>query len=744
MSLSITPAGSGSSVRPPQLVVDAAGLGDYTDLPTALAAVPAGGATVLLKRGTYVLTATLTVPAKTILRGEGMLATIIQAPLTNANALTVNGSDVTIEDVQIDGRYASQTNNGAQDVQCGVFLASGAHRCRVQRCWVRDTCGMGVSNVNHCDDLMVDGCRITNGGTAASQVQATPAPTTTTFAVAPGTSSNFTAGQALRIGAQAGTILSIQSVKSYVAAVTSTSVFTLNAGEGSFFANGQVIRVGPYSGTISTVVGDVVTLTGALATVPVIGQIVAIDNITLTGAITTPTAGNVVAPTGGYLKGVYVALSAQRPVIRNNYFSGWSQAIGLWYGAAYGLVEGNRLVANYGYEDTLHTTNRSALEIYPNNNFGGYHRVIGNLIDGSTHNCIEYAQGEVGTQIHGNILRNWAAEVGLGATGVGIDLTGQSGIPGATTDVGVIGNTIASNGGSASIGINIGGFTSRVVIQGNAFLGFSGNANCYPVSVVGGDGPSVIGNTFSYCSRAVFVNSTGAKAGLIANNQVWGLPATSSAFQLSAAGDAWIISGNSVDGDVSNGGAAVNINSGNSHRVVYNRLRCYSPVTLSAGNDCRIEGNYLEGTQAGNDAPLFISAGLRTIARGNTCVNLNNRRCVVLGGAADYTQVYDNRLVSTFGSGNLLLDSSSGTHNLMAIGDNHESTVTKALQLKVLGAQTVNIAQVTIAHGLGYAPTQVLITPTSNNTIWKSAASDATNVYLKADADGATAEVYVR
>lgn len=62
---------------------------------------------------------------------------------------------------------------------------------------------------------------------------------------------------------------------------------------------------------------------------------------------------------------------------------------------------------------------------------------------------------------------------------------------------------------------------------------------------------------------------------------------------------------------------------------------------------------------------------------------------------------------------------------------------------KKLASQTVNIAQVTLAHGLGYTPSKVLIKPKSNATFYESAAADGTNVYLRCSADAQTADVYV-
>ena len=58
-------------------------------------------------------------------------------------------------------------------------------------------------------------------------------------------------------------------------------------------------------------------------------------------------------------------------------------------------------------------------------------------------------------------------------------------------------------------------------------------------------------------------------------------------------------------------------------------------------------------------------------------------------------------------------------------------------------AVTIGNQQTAAPHGLSYAPPSVSIAMTSNGTIWKSASSDATNVYLRADGPNRTAEVLV-
>lgn len=65
-------------------------------------------------------------------------------------------------------------------------------------------------------------------------------------------------------------------------------------------------------------------------------------------------------------------------------------------------------------------------------------------------------------------------------------------------------------------------------------------------------------------------------------------------------------------------------------------------------------------------------------------------------------------------------------------------------QLKqIVAAQVVGAAQVAVPHGLAAAPGAVLVEMTSAGQIWQSAAADATNVYLTADAAARTCNVAV-
>lgn len=63
--------------------------------------------------------------------------------------------------------------------------------------------------------------------------------------------------------------------------------------------------------------------------------------------------------------------------------------------------------------------------------------------------------------------------------------------------------------------------------------------------------------------------------------------------------------------------------------------------------------------------------------------------------------------------------------------------------LTLLTNKTIGASQTTIAHGQSYIPKVYAIVLTSAGQIWRSAASDATNIYLTADAAGRTCDVVI-
>jgi len=449
--------------------------------------------------------------------------------------------------------------------------------------------------------------------------------------------------------------------------------------------------------------------------------------------------------TGYSYKGVYVQGSV-RPVIRHTTLRGWSQAIGLWYGVTDGLIEGNIIRDNYGFEDAAHTVNRSACEDYGSNNLHGTNRWIGNVVDGSTHNCFEIAQGVLGSSYLNNVCRNWGRNGTDTASGEAMEVTGQAADGtgyGPTNDILIQGNYIYSDGTRRETGIQVGSYAARCKIQNNSLVNFKGNTEAYPI-VVQGDNPAlIIGNTFTDSYRAIYINASGVRGGQILNNHVVNGQTSGIAINLSVAGAEWLIAGNSVDYAGPGFGILVEATGGAKHRITGNRVRIGagggaggSAVDVRTA-DCLIQGNVLENNDPGNTGAINLVGALRAIVRQNVAHSASNRYTVVLLSSADYNLIQDNSLDAAS-----ILQSGAGAHNI--IEPNHAPTYTAPSTLKTLGSQTVGTSQATIAHGLGYAPTQVVVTMTSAGNIYKSAASDGTNVYLTADASGRTAEVYVR
>jgi parallel beta-helix repeat protein len=141
--------------RKVSIVVDAAGGGDYSTIQAAMVAVPAGGADVLVKRGTYTLTAEINPPAGTTLRGEGRGTVLKVGNAVNGNALAVIGgvSGVTISDLAIDGNKVNQTGNGS-----GIVCNTGCSQVRVSNVYVKDVNGYGIVCYPGATDLIWSGC----------------------------------------------------------------------------------------------------------------------------------------------------------------------------------------------------------------------------------------------------------------------------------------------------------------------------------------------------------------------------------------------------------------------------------------------------------------------------------------------------------------------------------------------------------------------------------------------------------
>jgi hypothetical protein len=92
-----------------------------------------------------------------------------------------------------------------------------------------------------------------------------------------------------------------------------------------------------------------------------------------------------------YTRYCFYFTGSLRPNVHHNYITGWSQAIGFWFGTSYGVADTNTLINNCGHETG--PARRSAIEDYGDSVQNVDNRWINNTIDGTTGQCIELAQG---------------------------------------------------------------------------------------------------------------------------------------------------------------------------------------------------------------------------------------------------------------------------------------------------------------------------------------------------------------
>ena len=151
------------------LVVDPGTPGAYSQIADALAAVPSGGATVVVRPGTY--QGGFCVPANTLLIGDGVRSVKILAPSGGAqHGITVTNEDVVLENLEIDGARPVQSdlpNTG------GIGIVISAARVTVRDCYIHNTWGHGIQVNGDAADVNVRHNRIEN--TATSTVEKQPA-----------------------------------------------------------------------------------------------------------------------------------------------------------------------------------------------------------------------------------------------------------------------------------------------------------------------------------------------------------------------------------------------------------------------------------------------------------------------------------------------------------------------------------------------------------------------------------------
>jgi hypothetical protein len=167
----------------------------------------------------------------------------------------------------------------------------------------------------------------------------------------------------------------------------------------------------------------------------------------------------------------YVTNGSLRANVHHNYVTGWSQAIGFWYGTSDSTAERNTLINNCGHE--AGAARRSAMEDFGDSVQNERNKWLCNTVDGTTSNCMELAQGLKGTLVQGNTFKN--SGLGYTTNAAPIFVTGGDGGAGGEANDGVqiIANRIyGRNDAAVEDGCGAIGLIDGVLWQDNEFYDF--------------------------------------------------------------------------------------------------------------------------------------------------------------------------------------------------------------------------------------------------------------------------------
>jgi len=257
--------------------------------------------------------------------------------------------------------------------------------------------------------------------------------------------------------------------------------------------------------------------------------------------------------------------------IRNGKVSGYSQAIGLWYGASNSVVSGNRLLNNYGWIGSSCDDSRSAIEDYGLNEGNVNNRYVGNYIDGSNSNGFELADVLDDITVSGNTTRNTYG----GAFGV----AGSGANRGRNI-------RISDNTFYGTLGNNTNWVSGSVDISGNLFIGYTqNNLGTLFIPADGLGGVKITNNTFDGNGRILHAQRGGVE---FTGNTVFG-GTYSDHLYLDSGVDSFLIADNQMRGHVAR---AINAPNGATGVVVRDNT---IDGEVMAGEGAWITGNTVHG-----------------------------------------------------------------------------------------------------------------------------------------------------
>lgn len=363
---------------------------------------------------------------------------------------------------------------------------------------------------------------------------------------------------------------------------------------------------------------------------------------------------------GGTLGYHFTGLYCNRvgsPIIRSNTISGWSQAVGLWYGTANAIVEGNTIIDNFGFRDDAHTIPRSACEDYGADvATHGRNLWTNNVVDGTTLHCMEIASGVIGSSYVNNVFRRPGQISNQGSHFVIAGTRGQ-----VTTDILLEGNQIYSSG-LRNDTCSISGEIDRIGLVKNDFRGFNlmGSSGPFIINpLIGAKGFKLVGNTFTDCVFGIWLEGSG-ESFVISSNLFKSVRGRNSAITINA-GHGHAIEGNQIDGLDDTVGIILQGQGG--HLVSGNRISVPNQSVLCRSPDNVVQGNALSETlrSLGGVVRLDGPLALRNIITNNLVQASLNSRALLITAGADFNIFQNNQVLR----GALVVGPDAGSHNVV-------------------------------------------------------------------------------
>jgi parallel beta-helix repeat protein len=329
-------------------------------------------------------------------------------------------------------------------------------------------------------------------------------------------------------------------------------------------------------------------------------------------------------------------------------------------------------------------------------------------------------------------------DVALVSAGTGVIISGNV-ITNSSTDAiavsgpqtSIVGNRISGSGSAAVRVTGDGTTTSATTVMGNDITIPAGHG---PAGIVvdGSVGVSVTdnrvsGSTSSAGGLGIGVTSdTAAASGItITGNEVASIGADGVLVQQA---QQVTLSGNVVSGCL---GRGIVVGGGSSAAAVDTNTVTGCGATgidVSGSTDLVVTSNVCTNNTGAGITLGGPNGTLRTVMADNVCTAQTTG--ITGTGALTAVVLSGNQVGGNSGAGLSLTGATLGGG-------------TTSLPYRRIRSVTVGTSATPVAHGLGYAPLSLAITPTTAGSVWQAAPSDATNVYLQAATQGVGCELIV-